>query len=191
MLIAIARWAHLAATLLIPQHAALQDEVRRRRDECIQLKAVLQQQNQALRSFDPKSMHLRGSNVHELLEAFQSQKLVNRQLEYELKGITEEHNSKLLEMTQEIELLRNEQDELQTVAKLNNKLESQNPQGLIKFHSIDLDKMLQRLLSTMTPRTVVGLLPGCPAYLIFKCVRYTDLTNADDNVRELLSLLSH
>ncbi|XP_022230994.2 unconventional myosin-Va isoform X2 [Drosophila obscura] len=248
------------------QHAALQDEVRRRRDECIQLKAVLQQQNQALRSFDPESMHLRGSDVHELLEAFQSQKLVNRQLEDELKAITEEHNSKLVEMTQEIERLRNEQDELQQVifesidtpedaanvdtfkqndrylrrelqksvaqfllvqeelklanaklqayrqngGQLEHKLEvemsrskgsglsndvganvakqkSQNPQGLMKFHSIDLDKILQRLLSTMTPRTVVGLLPGFPAYLIFMCIRYTDLTNADDDVRELLS----
>ncbi|XP_023037684.1 unconventional myosin-Va isoform X3 [Drosophila willistoni] len=250
------------------QHAALQEEVRRRREECIQLKAVLLQQSQTLRSFEPDSLQLRGNDVHELLEAFQSQKLVNRQLESELKAITEEHNSKLVEMTQEIERLNTERQELQNVifesidefenasvetlkqndrylrrelkkaisqyllvqeelklanaklkayrqddGQLEHKLEeemsrsrssnnnskdvdvganvtkqkSQNPQGLMKFHSSDLDKILQRLLSNMTPRTVVGLLPGFPAYLIFMCIRYTDLTNADEDVRELLS----
>ncbi|XP_023162899.2 unconventional myosin-Va isoform X1 [Drosophila hydei] len=252
------------------QHAALQEEVRRRREECIQLKAVLLQQSQTLRSIEPESLQLRGndaSNVHELMEAFHSQKLVNRQLESELKAITEEHNSKLIEMTQAIERLNNEKDEMQEVlfksidefdhenidtlkqndrylrlelkkaitqyllvqdelklanaklkayrqdgGKLENQLEeemsrnktannttsndvgatvtkqkSQNPLGLMKFHNSDLDKILQRLLSSLTPRTVVGLLPGFPAYLIFMCIRYTDLTNADDDVRELLS----
>ncbi|XP_030388121.1 unconventional myosin-Va isoform X2 [Scaptodrosophila lebanonensis] len=252
------------------QHAALQEEVRRRREECIQLKAVLQQQNQTMRSLEPESLRVNDShNIHELMEAFQAQKLVNRQLESELKAITEEHNSKLMEMTQEIERFRIEKEEMQQVlyksldeydnatmdtlkqndrylrmelkkaisqyllvqdelklankklnayrqdgGKLEHKLEeevsrskgktaeerdrsdvganvtkqkSQNPQGLMKFHSGDLDKILQRLLSNLTPRTVVGLLPGFPAYLIFMCIRYTDLTNADDDVRELLS----
>ncbi|XP_017838584.1 unconventional myosin-Va isoform X1 [Drosophila busckii] len=250
------------------QHAALQEEVRRRREECIQLKAVLLQQNQTLRSFEPESLQLRGndaSNMQEVMEAFHSQKLVNRQLESELKAITEEHNSKLIEMTQAIERLGQEKDEMQEVlfksvdeyeqadvetlkqndrylrlelkkaitqyllvleelklanaklkayrqdgGKLEHKIEeemtrnkvassssdvganvtkqkSQNPLGLMKFHNSDLDKILQRLLSSLTPRTVVGLLPGFPAYLIFMCIRYTDLTNADEDVRELLS----
>ncbi|XP_034479996.1 unconventional myosin-Vb isoform X1 [Drosophila innubila] len=244
------------------QHAALQEEVRRRREECIQLKAVLLQQSQTLRSFDPAND---SGNVNELMEAFQSQKLVNRQLESELKAITEEHNSKLVEMTQAIERLNLEKGDLQEVlfksidefdqanvdtlkqndrylrlelkkaitqyllvqeelklanaklsayrqdgGKLENKLEeemirnkvannstdvganvakqkSQNPLGLMKFHNSDLDKILQRLLSNLQPRTVVGLLPGFPAYLIFMCIRYTDLTNSEDDVRELLS----
>ncbi|XP_060659986.1 unconventional myosin-Vb isoform X1 [Drosophila nasuta] len=249
------------------QHAALQEEVRRRREECIQLKAVLLQQSQALRSFDPDNLQLRadGSHVNELMEAFQAQKLVNRQLESELKAITEEHNSKLVEMTQTIERIGQEKGEMQEAlfksidefddanvdtlkqndrylrlelkkaitqyllvqeelklanaklsayrqdgGKLENKLEeemirnkaansnsdvganvakqkSQNPLGLMKFHNSDLDKILQRLLSNLMPRTVVGLLPGFPAYLIFMCIRYTDLTNADEDVRELLS----
>ncbi|XP_017087770.2 unconventional myosin-Va isoform X3 [Drosophila bipectinata] len=248
------------------QHAALQEEVRRRREECIQLKAVLLQQSQSMRSLEPESLQLRGNDVNELMEAFHSQKLINRQLESELKAITEEHNSKLVEMTQDIERLNNEKEELQKVifesidepeesanmealrqndrylrrelqkavsqylivqeelklanaklkayrqdgGQLEHKLEeemirnkangptsdvganvtkqkSQNPQGLMKFHSSDLDKILQRLLNALTPRTVVGLLPGFPAYLIFMCIRYTDLTNADDDVRELLS----
>ncbi|KMY92004.1 unconventional myosin-Va isoform X1 [Drosophila simulans] len=247
------------------QHAALQEEVRRRREECIQLKAVLLQQSQSMRSLEPESLQMRGNDVNELMEAFHSQKLINRQLESELKAITEEHNSKLVEMTQEIERLNNEKDELQKVmfesidefedsnvdtlrqndrylrrelqkavaqfllvqeelklanaklkayrqdgGQLEHKIEeemirnksngtsadvganvtkqkTQNPQGLMKFHSSDLDKILQRLLSALTPRTVVGLLPGFPAYLIFMCIRYTDLTNAEDDVRELLS----
>lgn len=245
---------HLFPYVFVAQHAALQEEVRRRREECIQLKAVLLQQSQTLRSIEPESLQLRGSdasNVHELMEAFHSQKLVNRQLESELKAITEEHNSKLIEMTQAIERLNNEKDELQEVlfksidesdqdnietlkqndrylrlelkkaitqyllvqdelklanaklkayrqdgGKLENQLEeemsrnkaannnnsndvganvtkqkSQNPLGLMKFHNSDLDKILQRLLSSLTPRTVVGLLPGFPAYLIFMCIR--------------------
>lgn len=204
------------------------------------------QQSQTLRSFDPAND---SGNVNELMEAFQSQKLVNRQLESELKAITEEHNSKLVEMTQAIERLNLEKGDLQEVlfksidefdqanvdtlkqndrylrlelkkaitqyllvqeelklanaklsayrqdgGKLENKLEeemirnkaannsadvganvakqkSQNPLGLMKFHNSDLDKILQRLLSNLMPRTVVGLLPGFPAYLIFMCIR--------------------
>lgn len=187
--------------------------------------------------------------MNDLMEAFQSQKLINRQLESELKAITDEHNSKLIEMTQSIERLHLEKEEMQEVLfksidefdqgnvdtlkqndrylrlelkkaitqylvvqeelklanaklkayrqdgdKLENKLEeemirnkaannnndvganvtkqkSQNPLGLMKFHNSDLDKILQRLLSSLTPRTVVGLLPGFPAYLIFMCIR--------------------
>lgn len=184
------------------------------------------------------------------------------QLESELEAITEEHNSKLVEMTQVIERLSNEKEDLQKVifesidqfedadvdtlrhndrylrrelqqavsqylliqedlklanaklkayrqdgGELEHKLEeqmmrgnrqqqqqnggsgdgggksrdsvgavvtkqkSQNPLGLMKFHSSDLDKILQRLLHALTPRTAVGLLPGFPAYLIFMCIR--------------------
>ncbi|XP_070140380.1 unconventional myosin-Va isoform X2 [Drosophila kikkawai] len=244
------------------QHAALQAEVLRRRDECIQLKAVLLEQSQVMKSINPES-----NDIHVLGEALQAQKLINRQLESELEAITEEHNSKLVEMTQVIERLSNEKEDLQKVifesidqfedanvdtlkhndrylrrelqqsvaqcllvqeelklahaklkayrqdgGELEHKLEvemkqqqqnggsgdsvgavvvtkqkSQNPLGLMKFHSSDLDKILQRLLHALTPRTAVGLLPGFPAYLIFMCIRYTDLTNADDDVRELLS----
>lgn len=237
----------LSASYRLAQHAALQEEVRRRREECIQLKAVLQEQSHALRSFEPESQQI---NMNDLMEAFQSQKLINRQLESELKAITDEHNSKLIEMTQSIERLHLEKEEMQEVLfksidefdqanvdtlkqndrylrlelkkaitqylvvqeelklanaklkayrqdgdKLENKLEeemirnkaannnndvganvtkqkSQNPLGLMKFHNSDLDKILQRLLSSLTPRTVVGLLPGFPAYLIFMCIRY-------------------
>jgi len=75
---------HVFFSLLLPifviaaQHAALQEEVRRRREECIQLKAVLLQQSQSMRSLEPESLQMRGNDVNELMEAFHSQKLINR-----------------------------------------------------------------------------------------------------------------
>lgn len=69
--------------LILAQYQALQEELRRRRDECIQLKAVLQQQSQSLKSINNTGISLRGVdlknlNDNELVEAFQAQKLVNR-----------------------------------------------------------------------------------------------------------------
>jgi len=77
-----------------------------------------------------------------------------------------------LEHKLEEEMSRNKPNGTTTDVGANvTKQKSQNPQGLMKFHSSDLDKILQRLLSALTPRTVVGLLPGFPAYLIFMCIR--------------------
>ncbi|XP_014092302.2 unconventional myosin-Va isoform X1 [Bactrocera oleae] len=254
------------------QYQALQEELRRRRDECIQLKAVLQQQSQSLKSFGTTGISLRGVdlknlNDNELIEAFQAQKLVNRQLESELSALTEENNAHLADLTRQIDDLRHEKTQLQEL--LHNGLEQidesniealrqserylryelqrsilqysqlqeemntmtrkfealkqgndklmfklkehgipqdsnnkendkkavtnvskqkiQNYQGVMKFRSEDLDKILQRLVGDMTPRLAIGLLPGFPAYIIFMCIRYTDLINADDDVRDLLS----
>lgn len=55
------------------QHAALQAEVLRRRDECIQLKAVLLEQSQVMKSINPES-----NDINVLGEALQAQKLINR-----------------------------------------------------------------------------------------------------------------
>lgn len=68
--------------MFIAQYHALQEELRRRRDECIQLKAVLQQQSQSLKVINTGNS-MRGNNIsnpqnNELMEAFNSQKLVNR-----------------------------------------------------------------------------------------------------------------
>ncbi|XP_067632478.1 unconventional myosin-Va isoform X2 [Eurosta solidaginis] len=254
------------------QYQALQEELRRRRDECIQLKAVLQQQSQSIKSFGSTSISLRGVdlknlNDNELIEAFQAQKLVNRQLESELTALTEENNAHLGDLTRQIDELRHEKTQLQEVLhngleqidehniealrqnerylryelqrsfaqytqlqeemnamtrkfealrqckdKLMLKLQEHgilqegnikesdkkavanvskqkvaNYQGVLKFRKEDLDKILQRLVTGMTPRLAIGLLPGFPAYVIFMCIRYTDLINADDDVRDLLS----
>ncbi|XP_055916560.1 unconventional myosin-Va isoform X1 [Eupeodes corollae] len=252
------------------QQSALQEELKRRRDECIQLKAVLQQQSQSLKSFGG-AKPVRTDNTFqensELLEAFQAQKLVNRQLESELSALTEENNAHLAELSRQLDELRNEKAQLQTILQsgvedldeanieairqnerylryeleksymeytklqedmnvLTKKYEdakrtihtltrrlrdhgisSANPnqedskvvasvgkkkthhyKGILKYNKGDLDKISQRLIVGLTPRVAIGLLPGLPAYILFMCIRYTDLLNNDDNVQKLLAM---
>ncbi|XP_005184334.1 unconventional myosin-Va isoform X3 [Musca domestica] len=266
------------------QHSALQEELKRRREECIQLKSVLQQQTQSLKSFGNDSLSLRNSDTNslqdnELMDAFQAQKMVNKQLELELRALTEENNAHFAELTRQIEDLRDENNQLQEVlqggvdetvdasdpnvlqqtnrylkhelkksmlqysqvqeelnafikkfealkhksdkltlrlqehgisehvspnkeANITNAVSSitmtnsdvavgkqkpKNYQGLMKFRSEDIDRIFQRLVSDMTARVAIGLLPGFPAYVLFMCIRYTDLINADEDVQTLLS----
>lgn len=66
----------------LAQYIALQEENKRRRDECIQLKGVLAHQSQSLR--DLGSTNVKNDSdriIHdnaELMDAFNAQKLVNR-----------------------------------------------------------------------------------------------------------------
>lgn len=258
------------------QYESVVEESRRRRDECIQLRSVLSQQSQMIRSFsaqpDMKDTSMRIYEGNELMDAFQSQKLANKQLESELTALTEEHNMKLTEMMRENDNLRNEkfmlesivQDkldidpiengnesnatlrqkesylrmelersagafvdsqeqlgdarkQLQEMKKMNNilanrlkengfgdsillddmhfgngltgvmKKKAQSFQGILKHQQADEAKILQRLVTDLTPRTAITLLPSLPAYLIFMSIRYTDLLNADSQVKSLLT----
>lgn len=258
------------------QYESVVEESRRRRDECIQLRSVLSQQSQMIRSFsaqpDMKDTSMRSYEGNELMEAFQSQKLANKQLESELTALTEEHNMRLTEMMRENDHLRNEKfmlesivhdkleidpmengnessttlrqkesylrmelersagafvdsqeqlsdarKQLQEMKKMNNilanrlkengfgdsillddmhfgngmtgvmKKKAQSYQGILKHQHADEAKILQRLVTDLTPRTAITLLPSLPAYLIFMCIRYTDLLNADSQVKSLLT----
>lgn len=51
----------------------------------------------------------------ELVLAFEAQKVVNRQLESELTAMTEENNSKILALNQEIDELRNDRNQYQEI----------------------------------------------------------------------------
>lgn len=111
------------------QHNALEEELKRRREECIQLKTVLQQQTQSLKSLGNESLTLRASDQsliidNELNEAYQAQKLVNKQLESELKALTEENNAHLAELSRQLDELRQENTQLQEL--LNSGLDEQN-----------------------------------------------------------------
>lgn len=111
------------------QHNALEEELRRRRDECIQLKSVLQQQTQSLKSFNQDSLTLRSSDFNniqdnDLKDAYQAQKLVNKQLESELKALTEENNAHFIELSKQLDELRRENNELQDL--LNSGLDDQH-----------------------------------------------------------------
>lgn len=60
--------------------------------------------------------------------------------------------------------------------------------GVFKFRPDDLTIIIQRLVDELTPRIAITLYPALPAYILFKCIRYTDLINADESVRNILTL---
>ncbi|XP_052862372.1 unconventional myosin-Va [Anopheles cruzii] len=254
------------------QYAALQEELKRRREECISLKAVLAQQSQSLRSLGQTGNGEAGIRIHdegELMEAFQAQKLVNRQLESELRAITDANNETLVESNRIIDGLKSENGELQEILQRDvsggeeeadletvrqnehylrhelrkstagyvelqeqlNELLAKNSEllqknnilsnrlrdhglndsilmndefhsgmvavvkkqsqtafhGILKYSKEDESKIMQRLVTDLKPRVAVTLTPSLPAYVLFMCIRYTDLVNMDQDVRSLLT----
>ncbi|XP_065086171.1 unconventional myosin-Vb isoform X2 [Ochlerotatus camptorhynchus] len=254
------------------QHNALQEELKRRRDECISLKAVLAQQSHSLRTLGQSQINPNGDassmRIHdegELMEAFQAQKLVNRQLESELRAMMDANNETLVENNKITEALRKELQELQLIlqgrlegsnednldtlkqsdlylrhelkkstsayvdlqeqvndllakihelTKKNNilsnrlrdhglndsilmneefqsmvmvKKKAQSYQGILKYRHEDENKIIQRLVTDLKPRVAVTLTTSLPAYVVFMCIRYTDLVNTDQHVRSLLT----
>lgn len=103
------------------QFIALEEENKRRRDECIQLRSILAQRSHGspskMNGISNNIDHSDDQSLHdcELLQAFEAQKVVNRQLESELTALTEENNSKMLEMSNEIEELRSERNQYQEI----------------------------------------------------------------------------
>ncbi|XP_035794434.1 unconventional myosin-Va-like isoform X3 [Anopheles albimanus] len=253
------------------QYTALQEELKRRREECISLKGVLAQQSQSLRSLGQAGNGDTNVRIHdegELMEAFQAQKLVNRQLESELRAITDANNESIVESNRIIDGLKAENSELQEILQrgfaaeeeidletvrqneqylrhelrkstagyvelqeqlnelltknaellqknniLSNRLrdhglndsilmndefhssmiavvkkQSQKTiQGILKYRHADLSKIMQRLVTDLKPRVAVTLAPSLPAYVVFMCIRYTDLVNVEEHVRPLLT----
>lgn len=256
------------------QYASVIEESKRRRDECIQLRSILSEQAQSTRSFNPLlETQKKTYEGKELMEAFQVQKLANKQLESELTALTEEHNMRLTKLMQELDMLKNENERLENIAfntlethngigeneqymtilrqkesylrieveksaasfvesqehlneakkqikelqKKNGilldrlrgngindsflssakyinqemagvaKKNTQSYQGILKHQHADEGKILQRIVTDLTPRTAITLLPSLPAYILFMCIRYTDLLNADNQVKTLLT----
>lgn len=58
----------------------------------------------------------------ELQQAFEAQKVVNRQLEAEITALNEENNSKIADLSNEIDALRSERNQLQDI--LHNQIRS-------------------------------------------------------------------
>ena len=67
------------------------------------------------------------------------------------------------------------------------KKKEQKLQGILKYSHSDEEKILHRLIVDLRPRMAVTLLPSLPAFIVFMCVRYTDLVNADQHVKTLLA----
>lgn len=79
-------------------------------------------------------------------------------------------------------LLKESHNELAVIKK-----RAQSYQGIFKYDNKDRRQILQKLIVDLTPRVAITLLPGLPAYIVFMCIRYTDLLNSDDDVRTLLT----
>lgn len=110
------------------QFVALEEENKRRRDECIQLRSILAQRTHGspnkMNGITNNGDHPEDTMLHEseLLQAFEAQKVVNRQLESELTAFTEENNTKILDLNHEIDELRSERNKFQEI--LHNQIRS-------------------------------------------------------------------
>ncbi|XP_069937518.1 unconventional myosin-Va-like isoform X2 [Cherax quadricarinatus] len=123
-------------TLLREQFEALQDELERRREECIQLRTVLANRAHDLRSLTQTSY---GKDVDilnedgELALAYQTQKQINRQLEEELKTEKSRHRETESEYKGELERLRRDNERQQKLLSQNlTKGEGFNPEALLQ-----------------------------------------------------------
>lgn len=102
------------------QFVDLEEENKRRRDECIQLRSILAKQhshasNHASLSSMGSSLTLDTLHENELRQAFNAQKHVNRQLESELTALIEDHNTRIEDLNLMIDELRGERDSLQDI----------------------------------------------------------------------------
>jgi myosin V len=116
----------------VAHYNAVLDELTRRREECIQLKAVLSQQSQSIKLLGQQPLKKRESDrmhdENELQEAFSAQKLVNRQLESELTALIQENNSKLEELSIQLDNVRHEKLILQEI--LQEKLDNDDDEDI-------------------------------------------------------------
>lgn len=94
------------------QFTALEEENKRRRDECIQLRSILAQRSQHANNLDEQPLSI---DANDISQAFDALKQVNRQLESELSALTAEHNSKLIESNTIIDELRDERNKLHDI----------------------------------------------------------------------------
>lgn len=94
------------------QFDALEEENKRRRDECIQLRSILAQRSQNANHSDGQPLSI---DANDMAQAFDALKQVNRQLESELTALTAEHNSKLIESNTIIDELREERNKLHDI----------------------------------------------------------------------------
>lgn len=115
---------------------ALEEENKRRRDECIQLRCILAQRNNTVHTNNVPTSANRSTDSsydNELVQAFEAQKLVNRQLEAELTALTEESNAKMIDLNANIDELRNDRNKLEEILhnqielQTNGKMKDENP----------------------------------------------------------------
>lgn len=135
----------------------MDEELVRRRDECLSLKAILQDNNQSLKQLSLSTVSSRSEGAiqdrSELSEAYDAQRLVNRQLESELTAITEEYKVRLVDLMGEIEMLRADKSKLEEIFQSNlQKEETENNEidctvEQLKQNTVYLKHELQKSLN--------------------------------------------
>ncbi|XP_022250756.1 unconventional myosin-Va-like isoform X1 [Limulus polyphemus] len=125
---------------LMDQMQALQDELERRREECIQLRSILANQREDLKSsaYDSYSSDVDIINEDgELLMAFETQKKLIRQLEAELQAEKLKTKSVEQELRHEIQVLQEDNDRQQKLLSQNLKKTPQAQTEAILQHEIN------------------------------------------------------
>ncbi|CAF0777038.1 unnamed protein product [Brachionus calyciflorus] len=59
--------------------------------------------------------------------------------------------------------------------------------GILEWKVEDEPKIISKLIDDLKPRLALTFLPGLPAYILFMCIRYADMSNDDEKVRLLLN----
>ncbi|XP_039747644.1 unconventional myosin-Va [Pararge aegeria] len=133
---------------VIEQLHHMQDELDRRRDECIQLKSVLTHQTSNLKSLATSNY---GSDVDiinedgELASAYQAQKGINRQLQEELLDEKKFYAEHLSQAKQDIEQLREENEKYQKM--LSNDLNQEPRSKGQEFAQNEIVRLTSEILS--------------------------------------------
>ncbi|KAK9892692.1 hypothetical protein WA026_021547 [Henosepilachna vigintioctopunctata] len=64
-------------------------------------------------------------------------------------------------------------------------------QGIFTFKSGDETIIMRNLVIQLKPRTAITMLPCLPAYIVFMCIRHTDLMNDEEKVKSLISAFTN
>nr|CAD7430254.1 unnamed protein product [Timema monikensis] len=124
---------------LLRQLEASQEELNRRRDECIQLHSVLANQTKGLKSVASNNYSTHVDIINEdgeLVLAFEAQKKINRQLEDELQAEKVRWKSERKDLQQEIERLKEDNDRQQKILSVNLTKSPQSQQEAFMQHEI-------------------------------------------------------
>ncbi|XP_023938107.2 unconventional myosin-Va [Bicyclus anynana] len=139
--------AHMSKEVIDQLHQ-MQEELDRRRDECIQLKSVLTHQTSNLKSLATSNY---GSDVDiinedgELASAYQAQKGINRQLQEELQDEKKFYAEHLAQIKQENERLREENEKYQKM--LSNDLNQEPRTKGQEFAQNEIVRLTSEMLS--------------------------------------------
>lgn len=139
--------------IILAQFVALEEENKRRRDECIQLRSILAQRtgigHKQIGSMGNQSLQQAEDSMlqeSELIQAFEATKVVNRQLESELTALTEENNAKIFELNREIDELKVERNKYQEILhnQISDRMDSSQCQNSIEEANVMTQQQKQQ-----------------------------------------------